>query len=69
MTKFVAVDVTVTARVLVELPENEGLEEALNYAHTEFCHVDGDVIASNAILVSGSQLENEKRHADAVYNL
>lgn len=64
MSKWYEVEVTAVTVFAVEVTDDEGEEEALEYATNE---VSGGDVSAEATLITGESLiESTKRHADEV---
>jgi hypothetical protein len=68
MSKFFEVEIIVTAKLLVEMEDNQTAEMALTVAVEESSFI-GDVTAKNAKLVSGVDLVKSRQHCCDTINL
>jgi hypothetical protein len=70
MSKWFEVNVSIWKRVLVEVEDNEGTEEATDAASQEFlCGEDGEVSTVSDEPLEGEKLETARRHADEILSL
>lgn len=64
MSKYFEVNVKVTARVLVRVDDDEGQEEAMQYALDEYTSVNGDFETSIRNEISEEDSESGRHHYD-----
>lgn len=64
MSKYFEVNVKVTARVLVRVDDDEGQEEAMQYASDEYTSIGGDVETSIRKEISEEDSESGRHHYD-----